>query len=98
MTMKLKQFIRLLTLTKLQLLFLGNYTTLVVDPHVALYNNFKVFSLNLFFVIWTNLIKSCVFHTLTSIYYKKNHKCNKYNFCCIEMKIIDFSLGIQKVS
>ena len=70
-----------------------------MDLRVALYNIFKVDSSNLiFFAIWTNLIKSGVFHTLTFIYYKKNHKYNKYNFCRTGMKIIDFFLGIQKAS
>ena len=41
-------------------------------------NNFKIVPLNLFFVVWTNLINNNVFYNHIFIYYKNNHKCNIY--------------------
>ena len=67
------------------------YVPLVTDLHLAHDKIFRMISLNLFFVVWTNLINSNVF-------YRNNHKCNIYNFCRTTIKTIQFFSRIQKVA
>ena len=51
-------------------------------------NFFRMVSLNLFFIIYTNLIKNNVLHNHIFINYKINHKYNIYNFYHTKMKIV----------
>lgn len=51
-------------------------------------NFFRMISLNLYFAIYTNLIKSKVFHNHIFINYKNNKKYNIYNFYRTKMKAI----------
>ena len=71
---------------------------LVTNLYIVRDNIFKMVLLNLFFVIWTNLLNSNIFHNHIYIYYRDNHKCNIYNFCRTKMKTIPFFLGIQNVA
>ena len=43
-----------------------------------------------------NLIKNNVFYNYIFIYYRKNHKCNIYKFCCIKWKQYNFSQEFKR--
>ena len=83
-------------------MFYSHKLTLAPNRH----DNFlRVVSLNLFFTIWTNLIKSNVFYNHIFIYYRNNHKYNIYiyiylsiKFSMYQNKVIQFFSGIQKAS